>query len=261
MTKLERLQIVQEKILSACKRSGRTANDVTLVGVSKTKSAEEVFEFLSLGLKNFGENYLQEALPKIDTVANLSASHASSTQASTTHASISYPTSHSLPAPCSVSMPHWHFIGQLQSNKAKLLPGKFEWVHSLDSSSSAKKISQQATTLGLRQKCLIQVNIDNEPTKAGVLPADVIQFMEEIGTLPGLDLRGLMCIPDPSSHQDPKNPFRELRNLLEKCRAHSENPNHFRELSMGMSHDFEAAIEEGSTFVRIGTSLFGERLK
>lgn len=236
MKKSERLEILNEKIQAACKRSGRALGDLTLVAVSKTKSAEDVADFLSLGVENFGENYLQEALPKIEAVAKLSKA-------------------------AKLTNPNWHFIGQLQSNKAKLVTGNFSWIHSLDSLSSARKISQHATSLSIQQKCLIQVNVDAEATKGGVLPSDLSKFIAEVGQLSGIDLRGLMCIPDPQKHQDPRKPFQELRKLLEGCRALCANPNVFHELSMGMSHDFEAAIEEGSTFIRIGTSLFGERNK
>jgi pyridoxal phosphate enzyme (YggS family) len=234
MTKEQKLAEAHRRLESACQRSQRPVSAVKLIGISKTKPVSDILEFFQLGLDHFGENYLQEALPKVTEVA-----------AKLTNSS---------------RKPQWHYIGQLQSNKAKHIPGNFAWLHSLDSISSAKKLSAAAEEKGLSQKCLIQVNIENEPTKAGVAAVDLPKLLESFAPLSGIQVHGLMCIPNPSLERDIRIPFSSLRSLLEQVNRSGCYPLKLEELSMGMSEDFESAIEEGSTFVRVGTALFGERV-
>jgi PLP dependent protein len=219
----------------ACKKAGRSKEEVNLIGVSKTKPWQEIVEFIPLGLIQFGENYPQEAVAKVEEVNQWCADHVSPKK------------------------PIWHFIGHLQSNKAKLIAGKFEWIHSLDSLSTAQKISAASLNLKQKQKCLLQVNIDHEESKGGILPEQILSFLESLNTLEGIEISGLMCIPNPNIERDLRLPFSETRKLLEKINSSGAYRTKLTELSMGMSEDFAEAIEEGSTFVRIGTALFGER--
>lgn len=235
MAKAQLLAEIRQRMDSACRRAQRSLSSVQLIGVSKTKPVADIEEFLGLGLEHFGENYLQEALPKITEVASFSRQAA--------------------------QKPVWHFIGQLQSNKAKQIPGIFEWLHSLDSLSSAKKLSAAAQEKRLVQKCLIQINIDDESTKGGVSPAELPKFLESVVPLTGIQVQGLMCIPNPSLDRDIRIAFSALRKLMETVNQSNCYSSPLSELSMGMSDDFESAIEEGSTFIRVGTALFGERSK
>jgi pyridoxal phosphate enzyme (YggS family) len=235
VNKSERLLLIKNKIDLGCKKAGRSVDEVNLIGVSKTKTWQEIVEFIPLGLRQFGENYPQEAVAKIEKVKDWCTQNAISTTAI------------------------WHFIGHLQSNKAKLIAGKFEWIHSLDSLSTAQKISTASLQIGRKQKCLIQLNIDKEDSKGGILPDQIFSFLEELNPLEGIEVSGLMCIPNPNIERDLRFPFSETRKILEKINSCGAYKSKLKELSMGMSEDFASAIEEGSTFVRIGTALFGER--
>lgn len=220
----DRLEKIQSQIREACLAAGRDPGTVKLIAVSKTKSADMVRAFAELGVKDFGENYVQEALPKVEALSGLGLS--------------------------------WHFIGGLQSNKAKFIPGRFSLLHTVDSISLAEKVDKAAKNAGLVQDCLLEVNISGEGSKAGLELGGLIPLLERCAQLSSLNVRGLMCIPAAGLG---RAPFAHLRGLLEEANRASVYPRPLRELSMGMSGDFQEAILEGSTMVRIGTALFGER--
>ena len=221
-------QHVHDRIAAACKASGRHSDCVQLLAVSKTFPAEQVAAVAAMGQRDFGENYVQEGVDKIAALSHL---------------------------PGLV----WHCIGPLQSNKTRLVAEHFDWVHSVDRLKIAQRLSEQRPAhLPPLQVCL-QVNIDGDPTKAGVTPADALALAQAVSALPRLDLRGLMTIPEPAVlfetqlavHQQAKRLFDELQSALALP--------HFDTLSMGMSADLEAAVQAGSTMVRVGTALFGSR--
>jgi pyridoxal phosphate enzyme (YggS family) len=200
----------------------RIPSSVTLVAVSKTKSADDVEALYRLGQRDFGENYVQELLSK-----------ASELQAR------------------GCNDIRWHFIGHLQTNKVKSLIPIIHAIHSVDSLRLAEEISKRAAPRKI--PCFLEINIDTEPSKSGFPPEDAPDASTQIAGLPGIDLRGLMCIPAPTA-EDPRIPFGRLRELEKSCR-----PSTSGQLSMGMSDDFEIAIAEGSTAVRIGSLIFGPR--
>ena len=221
----ERLLAVRERITQTARACGRDPATVCLVAVSKTRPAEDVRAALAAGQHDFGENYLQDALPKIQALSGADI--------------------------------RWHFIGPIQSNKTRDIARHFDWVHSIDRIKIAQRLSaQRAPEQAPLQVCL-QVNIDAEVSKAGFAPA-AVAAADAIALLPQLRLRGLMCIPHPSS--DPSGQragFAALRALLTQLQQ--RHP-HLDTLSMGMSADLEAAIVEGATLVRVGTDIFGPRL-
>lgn len=225
-----RLAAVREKIANACSQAGRAVSEVTLVGASKTKLWEELEDFANAGLIAFGENYVQEALEKQEKARK------------------GFP------------QVQWHLIGRLQSNKAKFIPGNFSLFHALDSLSVARKLDQAADKAKVLQNCLIEVNLDVEASKGGLVEKDLPGFLEQLASLSHIRIVGLMCIPEPVRGRDPRRPFAWLREMLERVNQQGAYPQNLRELSMGMSGDFEAAILEGATYVRVGTSLFGARL-
>ena len=209
-------------------RSGRQRDKVKLVAVSKTHPAETVRAAFEAGLRDFGENRVQEAKSKIQALADLDAT--------------------------------WHLVGHLQSNKARMARELFAWVHSLDSLRLGEKLAQAAAPGEARLPVLIEVNLAEEASKAGVAAGEVAALAERIAQLEGLDLRGLMVIPPFLENPEDVRPyFRQLRALAREIEARNLPGVSMKELSMGMSHDFEVAIEEGSTIVRIGTAIFGGR--
>lgn len=228
MTKAERLESIRNTIRVSCQKSGRKESDITLVAVSKTKPFSDVQDFAQLGVKVFGENYVQEALAKVDESkkANLKID--------------------------------WHFIGTLQSNKAKFLPGNFSLFHGLDSESLATKLNQVCEKANQKMRCLVEVNIDEESSKGGIYANQIPDFLGKISKLQSIEILGFMCIPEASTG---RKSFAKMRELLVKANQASLYPKKLTELSMGMSHDFAEAIEEGATLVRVGTLLFGERTK
>jgi pyridoxal phosphate enzyme (YggS family) len=224
----ENIARVEERIAAACRRSGRRRDDVKLVAVSKTHPAELIRLAFEAGLRDFGENRVQEAKSKVQALSDLDAT--------------------------------WHLVGHLQSNKARLARELFEWVHSLDSLRLAEKLAQAAAPGDARLPVLIEVNLAGETSKAGVRAGEVAALAEQIAQLEGLDLRGLMVIPPFLENQEEVRPyFRQLRALARDIEARILPGVSMHELSMGMSHDFEVAIEEGATIVRVGTAIFGER--
>jgi len=225
------LQEVKRRIDAACAASGRNANTVTLLAVSKTFDGAAVREAHAAGQRAFGENYVQEALAKIDGLADLRASL------------------------------EWHLIGPLQSNKTRPVAEAFDWVHTIDRLKLAERLAaQRPPGLPPLQLCL-QVNISGEASKSGLAPAEVPALARAVAGLPRerIVLRGLMAIPEPAGDEAAQRaPHRALRELMAALNAQGLG---LDTLSMGMSADLEAAIAEGATHVRIGTAVFGERLQ
>ena len=221
------LQSVHQRIAAACAAGGRSAGSVQLLAVSKTFPAEAVREACAAGQRAFGENYVQEGLAKITELTDLR------------------------------SQLEWHLIGPLQSNKTRDVAGVFDWVHSVDRLKIAERLSaQRPADLPPLQVCL-QVNISGEPSKSGLLPADVAAVAAAVAALPRLVLRGLMAIPEPVADlQAQRAPHRALRELMAAVNATGLA---LDTLSMGMSADLEAAVLEGATQVRVGSAIFGGR--
>lgn len=221
----DRLSAVRQRIASAAQAARRNPDDVTLIAVSKTQPTSAIAAIATLGQRHFGENYLQEALSKIDELR-----------------------------PYNLC---WHFIGQLQSNKTRPVAEYFDWVHTVDRLRIAERLSAQRPFHAPALQLCVQVKLAEETGKAGATPDELPDLLAGIEALPRLQLRGLMAIPPPS--EDPAEQrrwFRELRELLESCKKRFPS---LDVLSMGMSGDLEAAINEGSTHIRVGTALFGER--
>ena len=223
------LQEVKRRIARACAAAARDENSVTLLAVSKTFGAEAVREAHAAGQRHFGENYVQEALAKIDALADLR------------------------------SQLQWHLIGPLQSNKTRPVAEAFDWVHSVDRLKIAQRLAEQRPAwLPPLQLCL-QVNISGEASKSGVPPSEVPALAAAVAALPRerVQLRGLMAIPEPAADPEAQRvPHRALREL---CRTVNAQGLALDTLSMGMSADLEAAVLEGATLVRVGTAIFGAR--
>jgi hypothetical protein len=222
----ERIHSVRERIRRAAAAAGRDVDSVTLLAVTKTHPAETIREAAaSGGLEHFGESYVKEALPKIETLRGLELT--------------------------------WHFIGQLQANKTRPVAEHFAWVHGVDRLRIAERLSDQRPDDAPPLNICLQVNVGGEATKGGVTPADLPDLARQVAVLPRLALRGLMCIPPPED-----DPAQQRRWFAEtaKLMRHLQVPGTTLDtLSMGMSADLEAAIEEGATIVRVGTALFGPR--
>jgi len=227
----ERLDLLQSRIRAAAARANRRPEEITLLAVSKSKPVEAIQALASLGQKAFGENYLQEAMGKIQSLAE-SPNHEDRDLA-------------------------WHFIGPLQSNKTRDVARLFHWAQTVDRLKIARRLSEQRPSeLPPLQVCL-QVNISGEPQKAGVAAEQLSDLADAVSQLDGLRLRGLMCLPAPSEDETKQRaPFAALRELM-----HTQNQrgHQMDTLSMGMSGDLEAAILEGSTLIRVGSALFGAR--
>jgi pyridoxal phosphate enzyme (YggS family) len=216
---------VRSRIRHAARGAGRDPDSITLIAVSKSKPAESVREVATAGVTDFGENYLQEAILKLDELADLPL--------------------------------HWHFIGGLQSNKTRAVAERFHWVHSIDRFSVARRLSEQRPFHAAPLNLCIQVAVVPEPTKGGVDPGSLSELAAKTADLPRVALRGLMCVPPPQATVAAERAvFAQLRALKERLNAEGH---HLDTLSMGMSADFESAIAEGATHVRIGTALFGSR--
>lgn len=223
----ENLHQIQGHIEAAAKRAGRDPKEVKLVAVTKGVEPARIREALAAGVTDFGENRVQEALPKI----------------------------HSLGKGVK-----WHFVGHLQTNKVKQVIGFFELVHSVDSLRLAQEISRWAERLGICQPVLVQVNLSKEETKTGLAPEAVKLAIQEMAGLPGIAIQGLMTIPPLSSDPETsRSYFRRLRVLASEVSRWGFSGVTMGELSMGMSGDFEVAVEEGATWIRIGTAIFGPR--
>ena len=221
------LKRVRENVRKACEESGRNPNEVNLLAVSKSQNIEVIESAYKVGQNNFGENYLQEAKEKIDRLP----------------------------------LADWHFIGAIQSKKTKEIANKFNWVHSVDSERIAKRLSEQRDPKKGKLNILIQVNTSKEPQKKGVNPDEVYSLAKKISVLSNISFAGLMTIPAQSHNEYiTTSCFRNLRQISEQIsyRLCLEKSLH---LSMGMSNDYLLAIKEGSTWVRIGTMIFGPRDK
>ncbi|MGE3978467.1 MAG: YggS family pyridoxal phosphate-dependent enzyme [Nitrospira sp.] len=222
------VQSVLAKIRSAEEKAGRPAGTVRLVAATKTVTVEHIAEAVRAGLSILGENRVQEALPKI----------AAFTQARV----------------------HWHFIGQLQRRKVRSVIGPFDLIHSVDSLNLMQEIDRRAGEAGRQQNVLLEVNIGREPTKAGFQPDDVVRSVPMMAQLSHVCVKGLMTIPPPTTDPDSARPyFRQLHDLARQIAALDLPTVKMDELSMGMSNDYEVAIEEGATLVRVGTAIFGAR--
>jgi len=221
---IQRYQNVQKRIDDAMQSANRT-DHIQLLAVSKTKPIEDIIALADIGQRAFGENYVQEALDKIAQRPDL----------------------------------EWHFIGPIQSNKTKPIAENFHWVHSVDRFKIARRLSEQRPDNLPPLNILLEVNISNEASKAGFSPNEILDVAKQVLELPHLTLRGLMAIPAKAhSHEEQKKPFHQMKVLLDALQANF--PHHpIDTLSMGMSADLEAAIEEGATIVRIGTDIFGAR--
>ena len=222
-----KLQQVLHRIDDACAQAARPVQSVTLLAVSKTFGADAVRQAHAAGQRAFGENYVQEALAKIDALADLR-QHI-----------------------------EWHLIGPLQSNKTREVAAAFDWVHTVDRLKIAERLSAQRPAHLAPLSVCVQVNVSGESSKSGVAPADVAALARAVAALPRLRLRGLMSIPEPAQGlAAQREPHRRLRELFDALRAQGLA---LDTLSMGMSADLEAAVLEGATLVRVGTAIFGAR--
>ncbi|WEZ88981.1 YggS family pyridoxal phosphate-dependent enzyme [Pseudomonas sp. NyZ480] len=218
----DNLSALANRIESATRAAGREPASVQLLAVSKTKPASAIREIHAAGVRDVGENYLQEALAKQDELRDLPLI--------------------------------WHFIGPIQSNKTKAIAEHFDWVHSVDRLKIAQRLSEQRPAGLAPLNICLQVNVSGEDSKSGCAPADLPALAKAVAALPNLRLRGLMAIPEPTEDRAAQEAaFASLRRLQEGLDLDCDT------LSMGMSHDLEAAIAQGATWVRIGTALFGAR--
>ena len=216
-------QSVLDQIQLACEHVQRDPASVQLLAVSKTHPAQSLREMYQAGQRSFGENYLQEALTKIDELQDLEI--------------------------------EWHFIGHVQRNKTKHLAEKFDWVHGVDRLIIAERLSSQRMDSRKPLNICIQVNIDGQDSKDGCQPDEVAELVKQISQLPNIRLRGLMVIPAPEN----RVAFADAKTLFEQVKSLHARPQDWDTLSMGMSGDLDAAIAAGSTMVRVGTALFGAR--
>lgn len=224
----ERAAHVLGRVAQAAARSGRKGEEIRLIAVGKTKPAEMIGEAIEAGLAVFGENYVQEAEEKIRAFPQA----------------------------------EWHFIGKLQRNKVKKAVSLFSWIQTVDSLSLLEEISRRAGEAGKVLPVLAEVNLAGEESKAGMDPEALAELIEAAPGLAGISLRGLMAIPPWTEDPEETRPyFVRLRELLAECASRGGAGPQMTELSMGMSNDFEAAIEEGATMVRVGTAIFGSRVR
>ena len=222
------INLLLEQISRIAENCGREPGDIQLLAVSKTRTPDEIRAAAAAGLSAFGENYLQEALDKIDALSDLAID--------------------------------WHFIGPIQSNKTRPVAEHFAWVHTVDRLKIARRLSDQRPGHLPPLNICLQVNIDGEASKSGAAPDELKELALAVAQLPNIRLRGLMAIPAPSDDSEAqRQPFFRLRQLLDTLRAGAPALADLDTLSMGMSADMAAAIAEGATIVRIGTAIFGPR--
>ncbi|MDD4273227.1 MAG: YggS family pyridoxal phosphate-dependent enzyme [Desulfobacter postgatei] len=219
---------IHDDIRAAAQKSGQDASRVTLIAVSKRKPPEMIQEAIDAGHRDFGENYIQEAMEKIDLLGRKSAT--------------------------------WHFIGHLQSNKAKFAVKYFDLIHTVDTVKLAQEINRQAQKIGKIQKILLQVNISREATKSGAQESEIVNIAKQTCRFDNLHVSGLMCMPpffdDP---EDTRIYFKRLKQISKEIERLNLPNTTMTHLSMGMSNDFTVAVEEGATLVRVGTAIFGAR--
>ena len=212
------------EINEICRNFGKEVNEITILAASKSQSIERIEEAFNGGIRNFGENYLQEAEPKIDSLNKEVI---------------------------------WHFIGAIQTRKAKRIAEIFDWVHTVDSLKLAKKLNDSRPESQESLKVCVQLNIDEEDSKAGIKVHELETFLSEVSSLKNLDVKGLMVIPKPrNSLEEQHSIFKEIKEIFDSLNQKGINMD---TLSMGMSSDYGPAIKEGSTIVRIGTGIFGLR--
>jgi pyridoxal phosphate enzyme (YggS family) len=231
--------VVRGRLVGGAHRSGRTPSDIRLIAVSKTFPADDVLAAAVAGQRDFGENRVQEAVGKIEATASAN-----------------------LPADAvaKAGLLEWHLIGHLQSNKAKKAAAAFAWIHSIDSVDLVEKIDGAAADARTTPRVLIQVDLAHEATKSGADAADVPAVARAALAGRAVELAGLMIVPPIATDPEDARPwFRQLRELRDRLVADGIPAGALRELSMGMSHDFEVAIEEGATMVRVGSAIFGKR--
>ncbi len=220
-------KIVLKNVHNACERAGRNSKEVTLIAVSKTKPVEMLQEVYDCGCRDFGENKVQEIMDKYEKLPNDI---------------------------------RWHMIGHLQTNKVKYIVDKVYMIHSVDSIKLAKEISKEAVKKNVTVKVLLEVNVAKEETKFGLLTEEVLDFYKEVIDLPGLEVCGLMTIaPYVENPEENRQHFVNLKQLMVDIESEKTDNISVGELSMGMTGDYEVAIEEGATYVRVGTGIFGER--
>ena len=223
----EQIAIIRQRIASAAQTSGRPASAVRLMAVTKTVDDERILQAIAAGVDMIGENYVQEARRKIDLMGK----------------SI-----------------EWHLIGHLQTNKAKVAVRLFDMIHSLDRLELARELDKRAQMAGIIMNVLIEVNISGEDTKRGIPHGDALPLIREVSALENLSVQGLMTMPPWFDDPEAARPvFAALRELRDQVAAEKLSRVEMRELSMGMSQDYQVAVEEGATIVRVGRSIFGER--
>jgi len=235
MARLEHLDVITsryravlERVAEAARKAGRRREDITVLVASKTFDVDAIREVIAAGARDIGENYVQEAVAKASALVD-------------------------------VTDLRWHLIGRLQRNKARAAVELFHLVHSLDRLDLARALDRVAAEAGRRVRCLVEVNLRSEATKGGLAPAALEEFLGEVATLRSVFVAGLMTIPPPGPAAESRRAFGELRELAERL-GRLRLPNaELKELSMGMSGDFEEAIAEGATIVRLGTAIFGPR--
>lgn len=221
----KRIDLVNSKIENAAMKRGINKKDITLIAVSKTKPIEDIIEAKKLGLNVFGENKVQELTDKYDKIEDVS----------------------------------WHFIGKLQRNKVKYIIDKVSLIHSLDNIPLAIEINKRAGAKGIKASVLIQINIGMEESKSGINKEDLKDFLNEVIKLQNIKVEGLMAIPPKCSEEQVRSYFKEMKGLYDNL-SEMENENlDIKYLSMGMTGDYEIAIEEGANIVRVGTGIFGYR--
>ena len=223
----ENLRIVEDKIAVACKRAGRERDEVKLIAVSKTQPVEAIGEAIEYGINSFGENRVQELREKMEIINdNLD----------------------------------WHLIGHLQTNKVKYVVGKVSLIHSLENVRLAEALDKEAAKLGVTVDVLVEVNVAKEDTKFGVNPEEVENFIIEVSKYPNIKIKGLMTVaPYTDISEENRKYFRQLKKIMVDLNSKNIHNVSMNVLSMGMTGDYEVAIEEGATLVRVGTGIFGSR--
>ncbi|MDQ8738936.1 YggS family pyridoxal phosphate-dependent enzyme [Paenibacillus sp. LHD-38] len=230
----DRIKLVEDRIMKACERSGRRRNEVQIIAVTKYVSLDMTKSALEHGFHHLGENRWQDAQEKWETISEQVDSEAD-------------------------NQPIWHFIGSLQSNKVKDVIGKFTYMHSLDRLSLAEAIDKRASQLGITVPCFIQVNVSGENTKQGISPEELVPFVAQLSRCKSINPIGLMTMAPFEAEPEQTRPvFKALRELRDEMQKKSEHGSTITQLSMGMSNDFEVAIEEGATWIRLGTILVGK---
>ena len=227
MSITENLSIVENKIAAACKRAGRERDEVKLIAVSKTQPVEAIREAIEYGINSFGENRVQELREKTEIIKdNLD----------------------------------WHLIGHLQTNKVKYVVGKVSLIHSLENIRLAEALDKEAAKLGITVDVLAEINVAKEDTKFGVNPEDAENFIREVSKFPNINIKGLMTVaPYTDISEENRKYFRQLKKIMVDLNSKNIHNVSMNVLSMGMTGDYETAIEEGATLVRVGTGIFGHR--